>query len=117
MLDRLELCYTTCWEVQDIVEHHHSENHHNENRELMELDEYLTSLQHLTECIGKLYEIWKKYQDVLDSNVVHNVGQPAYRVPAVASGVGRPHFLIEWQQLEYLTSLAFPGQELQFYWV
>ena len=64
MLDRLELWYTTCWEVQDNVEHHHSEN-----RELVELDEYLTSLQHLTECIGKLYEIWKEYQDVLDSNV------------------------------------------------
>ena len=28
-------------------------------------------------------------------------------VPAVASGVGRPHFLIERQQLEYLTSLGF----------
>ena len=56
--DEIHACisYTTCWEVQDIVEHHH-----NENRELVELDEYLNSLQHLTECIGKIYEISKEY--------------------------------------------------------
>ena len=42
MLQRRQFCYTTCLEILILVQHHR-----NENQELVELDEYLTSLRQL----------------------------------------------------------------------
>ena len=74
----------------------------------MELDEYLTSLHQLLDCVRKLHHKWEDYQDVLDSTI-QNVG--AYRASTSASGVGRP-FQIQKEQLEYLSSLGFSWTEI-----
>ena len=106
MLQRLEFCYTTCLEILDLVQHHR-----NENQELVELDEYLTSLHQLLDCVRKLHHKWDDYQDVLDSTM-QNVGELAYRASTSASGVGRPPFQIQKEQLEYLSSLGFSWTEI-----
>ncbi len=94
IIERLELCITTCSSVLEVI---------TSSTTAVELQECTSSLKQLIECLQRLYRRWDGYKSFLEGSAPH------YR-PMLATqhdgGRGRPRFQVDKSQLEYLASLS-----------
>lgn len=102
ILERLEMTLGTC---SDLL------HHIREQTEAEELEEYVSSLRELIDCIKVIYRKWAEYQTILDSSS-ESQNTLSYRATRHSSGPGRPKFQIGKDQLEYLSSLGFKWNEI-----
>jgi hypothetical protein len=103
MLERLEMTLSTC---SDLL-------HHIREQTDEELEDYVSSLRELIDCIKVIYRKWAEYQTILDSSSEFR-NTLSYQAHATrdSSGPGRPKFQISKDQLEYLSSLGFKWNEI-----
>ena len=96
ILERLELCTSTCTRIRDFIEDHASS-----------LQECFSSLSHLIEQLKTMQNMWEDYQSSLDRQ--HYVPQS---VTLHDGNRGRPSFRVDKAQVEYLMSLSFKWTEI-----
>ena len=100
MIERLELCITTCSSVLEII---------TSSTAAMELQECTSCLRQLVECLERLHCRWDGYKSFLEGPAQH------YHPVLTAQhdgGRGRPRFQVSKSQLEYLASLSFKWTEI-----
>ena len=87
--------------------------HHIREQTDEELEDYVSSLRELIDCIKVIYRKWPEYQTILDSSS-ESRNALSYQAHATrhSSGPGRPKFQISKDQLEYLSSLGFKWNEI-----
>lgn len=104
ILERLEITLGTC---SDLL------HHIRQAAEAEELEDYVSSLRELIDCIKVIYRKWEEYQTILDSSSGSR-STLSYQAQATShsSGPGRPKFQISKDQLEYLSSLGFKWNEI-----
>lgn len=104
ILERLEMTLSSC---------SHLLHHIRQQAEAEELEDYVSSLRELIDCIKVIYRKWAEYQMIVDSSSEsRNTLSYQAHASSDSSGPGRPKFQISKDQLEYLSSLGFKWNEI-----
>ena len=97
VLERFEFCISTCTLMHDHME-----------RNTSGLEDYISSLGELIECLRVIHNKWMEYESVMERLPASSM---AYQAPRLLSR-GRPRFDISKEQLVYLLSLSFTWVEV-----
>ena len=105
ILERLEITLGKCSDLLHRIR---------QAAEAEELEDYVSSLRELIDCIKVIYRKWEEYQTILDSSGSRSTLSYQAQATSHSSGLGRPKFHISKDQLEYLL-LDLNGMKLQHF--
>ena len=106
IIERFEHCIHTCL---DVVGHIRTGAPESAN-----MEEYCSSLQELIQCLESIVQKWVSYNDLLESGT-RSQHFTSYQTPLQSHAEhypGRPKFVINKEQLLYLSSLSFNWSEV-----
>ena len=101
IIDRLELCITTCSGIVDCI------NTSSQEPDL-ELQQCTSLLIELLDCLRTMLKKWEEYKSTVEHRTL-SVPHPD-TIPSI--GRGRPSFNVSRSQIEYLSSLSFKWTEI-----
>ena len=99
VIERLELCITTCSGIVDLI---------NTSSVELELSQCISLLSELLKCLRTMLRKWEEYKSTVEQSTL-SVSHPDI-IPSLRRG--RPLFNVSRSQIEYLSSLSFKWTEI-----